>query len=307
MNSFLNNEIEGETNTEDIKFLKNSSSSAVDDETSASAKCEAEVKIADGDSKTTSYYSRHHSWKKKSFADIVRKTRDGVENPKADSCGDVGNEACSLFESIDNISVRSVLENLFKEPGKNPEGQFGNLMSLNYAPKEDKETSTSAVGKLQTNASVFGSNGIQVESILKNIFHEDKSRTKEETNGNGNVFNFRYNLSDLLYERPRSSESSLQPSTYFVCPRCGEVTNFGTNDLEGLGSVGDRCLTTFRRFRKGQKTECGNRRIIACNTNQTWTPDYSWGGRSRSSFQFHNPFSGLNQKKRNRYKEQKRE
>lgn len=289
MNSFLNGKLRDENRVDADSIFLNNPTNRMD---ATSTK----LQTADGDS-TTSHFSNRCSWRRKSFADIVRVTAQTCdEHTKTDSCGDVKNGATSIstgqsFDSIENISVRSVLENLFKE-SCNLDNKVSGSTAPKFCPPETEPLSNGPTD--------FNANSSQhVGSVLKNIFHEDKIQTNEEA-GHGNLLSFRYNLSDLLYERPRSAKSLVHPSTYFVCPRCGELTNLDTNAFEGLGSVGDRCLTNFRRFPKGQEAE-SNRRYIGGNQSAS---NWSWGGRYRSNFPPNgNPFSGLNQKKRNRYKE----
>lgn len=262
---------------------------------------------------------------RKSFAEIVRNNvEENVgklpiksSNIPPIEAGEVGALGYD-FRTIENSSVRSVLESLFKEPeqrnGTELNTESGAISLDSPSTKKlvgvNNEICSSCVQRQNVIPQPISMPQIG-SSILDNIFDEEKSaflraqRNALFTNGPPNIVNFNYNLSELLYQRvkPSSAEypsASDYPSYFFVCPRCGEMTNLEMNDLEKLGSIGDRCIPSFSSRFQGND-------IFSGQYSRRYAPIYNQSTSSSNMFAFKksfgrmnrtNPFNGLNTRKK---------
>lgn len=269
---------------------------------------------------THTHHSTGSSDQRKSFAEIVRNSVDEdieklpIKSPNLPriEAGEVGALGYD-FRTIENSSVRSVLENLFKEPEKSTETESAmNSVAITFdLPNVNNEVCSSCVQKQNTVPQPISMPQMGT-SILDNIFDEEKlsfmntQKNTPFTNGPSNIVNFNYNLSELLYRVKQPSvefpSAADYPSTFFVCPRCGEMTNLEVNDLERLGSIGDRCITSFSsRFQSND--------IFSGQYSRRYTPLYnqSLSSSNNNVFAFKksfgrmnrlNPFNGLNTRKK---------
>lgn len=250
------------------------------------------------------------SKERKSFADIVRKKNvDDADNANISPIGPTtaSGEAKIIgcdFCAIDNASVRSVLENVFKESDmtaaldpnqKNRSWPFDfrsrepvsmNNVCINCAKKASVVPRTMPLEQPPL-ASHLLLNCILDEIILA---------------ASGGYLawskNFASMLTDVLCQRIRQlyPSSCCRPTS--ACPRCGEITKLETTHTEGFGSVEDRYLTNLPRFKERScDSEQYSRRHGATNIQSSPSPFTSTKTRNKSDKT--NPFGGLYSKKKN--------
>lgn len=248
---------------------------------------------------------------RKSFADIVRKKNvDDADNANIGPIGPTtaSGEAKTIgcdFCTIENASVRSVLENVFKEPdittALDP-NQKSRSWPFDFRSREPGGVNNVCIN-CATKASVVPrtmpleqpplASHLLLNCILDEIILAASGGYLAWSK------NFANMLTDVLCQRIRRLHPSSCYRTTFACPRCGEVTKLETTHPEGFGSVGDRYLTNLPRFKERScDSEQYSRRHGATNIQSSPGPFTSTKTRNKSDKT--NLFGGPNSKKKNR-------
>lgn len=182
---------------------------------------------------------------RKTFADIVRKKNDSRTDHRnspttvapigsSRAAGEANANFGCDFRGIDNSSVRSVLKNVLEDPDQktnaNPDRGYVSW------PRDLRNTANDCINCAHQ---VDGTS--QVARALDQLVSASASCAAQSSH----VTDL---LSTLLCRRFRQLAASRRSfAPLFVCPRCGETADLDVLlRLDGLGSVGDRCVANLR-------------------------------------------------------------